>query len=544
MQPSISHTPIWTALSKHQQQLAKTSLRDLFAQNPERFTEFSHEACGILMDYSKTHVTAETLKLLAQLADTAQLKTWIERMFAGEKINHTENRAAFHVALRSPQPMYSNGQEVTTEVQHVLAKMQSFSETVRSGEWKGFTGKPIDTVVNIGIGGSDLGPAMVVRALRAYQAPHLRGFFVSNADSTHLAETLAQINPETTLFIIASKTFTTQETLLNAHSARRWMIEQLGDEQAIARHFVAISTNAAQVQAFGIDVANMFEFWDWVGGRYSLWSAIGLPIMVLLGADNFRALLAGANDMDTHFKTAPWKQNLPVLMGLLGVWYSSFFKAASRAVLPYDFALELFPAYLQQLIMESLGKHVTRDGAEVDYLTCPIIWGAAGNNGQHAFYQLLHQGTQCAPCDVLIAIEAQHELPHHQTAVLSNALGQTHVFMQGRNLAETQASLSQLAPEQLPHRVFAGNQPSTTLVYQKLTPHLLGSLIALYEHQTFVQSVCWDMNAFDQWGVELGKQVANSLLPEFTKTAPSTAYDVSTAGLLNYIKARKKPLNP
>lgn len=539
MHSLISHTSVWTALTQHQQQLAQTPLRALFAQDPERFTRFSHEACGILLDFSKTHLTTETLDLLAQLADTSQLRPWIMRMFAGEEINHTEHRAAFHVALRSAQAMFIDGHNVTPKVHAVLNKMQQFSEQVRSGAWKGFSGKPIQNIVNIGIGGSDLGPAMVARALRAYQTPQLHGFFVSNADSTHLAETLAQLNPETTLFIIASKTFTTQETLLNAHSARRWICAHFGTEQAIARHFVAISTNAEKVQAFGIDLANMFEFWDWVGGRYSLWSAIGLPIMVLLGAEHFRALLAGAEAMDTHFKTAPWQQNLPVLMGLIGLWYSSFFKAASRAVLPYDFALELFPSYLQQLIMESLGKHVTRAGAVMDYVTCPILWGAAGNNGQHAFYQLLHQGTQMVLCDVLIAIESQQDLPQHQEAVLSNALGQAHVLMQGRDMTETQASLPHLSAEQWPHRVFTGNQPSMSLVYKKLSPHLLGSLIALYEHQTFVQSVCWDMNAFDQWGVELGKQVANSLLPELAKTKSCHSYDSSTAGLVNYIKARR-----
>jgi len=538
----ISHSAAWAALKTHQQDLAQVHLRDLFAADSQRFEHFSVEACGLLLDYSKNRLTSHTLTLLKQLATQAQLQDWRNRLFQGDKINHTEQRAALHIALRnrSNHPIKLDGNDVMPEVNAVLSKMRQFSESVRDGTWRGYTGKPIESIVNIGIGGSDLGPAMVTKALKAYHHTRLRGYFVSNVDGTHLGETLAELDPETTLFIVASKTFTTQETLLNAKSARQWLINQLGDEKAVAKHFVAISTATQEVTEFGIDSANMFEFWDWVGGRYSLWSAIGLPIAVMIGMDNFEALLAGAHELDKHFETAPFEQNLPVLMGLIGVWYSSFFRAHSHAVLPYDYALALFPAYLQQLVMESLGKHVTRDGNSVDYLTSEIIWGAPGNNGQHAFYQLLHQGTHLVPADFLIAIESQYDLPGHQDAVLSNALAQTYALMMGRTTEETKQALSSKGisgdplTQQLPHRVFEGNQPTNTLMYQKLTPKILGTLIALYEHKVFVQSVCWGINPFDQWGVELGKQVASTLLPALK--AESEGHDSSTAGLLNYIK--------
>jgi len=539
----ISHSAAWTALKTHQKDLAQVHLRDLFAADNQRFEHFSVEACGVLLDYSKNRLTSETLTLFKQLATQAQLADWRNRLFQGEKINHTEQRAALHIALRnrSNHPIKVDGFDVMPYVNAVLAKMRQFSDSVRDGTWRGYTGKPIESIVNIGIGGSDLGPAMVTKALKAYHHTRLRGYFVSNVDGTHLGETLAELDPETTLFIVASKTFTTQETLLNAKSARQWLITQLGDEKAVAKHFVAISTATQEVTEFGIDSANMFEFWDWVGGRYSLWSAIGLPIAVMIGMDNFEALLAGAHELDKHFETAPFEQNLPVLMGLIGVWYSSFFRAPSHAVLPYDYALALFPAYLQQLVMESLGKHVTREGNSVDYPTSEILWGAPGNNGQHAFYQLLHQGTHLVPADFLIAIESQYDLPGHQDAVLSNALAQTYALMMGRTSEETKQALSfkdisgnDLLTQQLPHRVFEGNQPTNTLMYQKLTPKILGTLIALYEQKVFVQSVCWGINPFDQWGVELGKQVASTLLPALK--AESETPDSSTAGLLNYIK--------
>ncbi len=538
----ISHSAAWAALKTHQEDLAQVHLRDLFAADSQRFEHFSVEACGLLLDYSKNRLTSDTLTLLKQLATQAQLQDWRNHLFQGDKINHTEQRAALHIALRnrSNHPIKVNGNDVMPEVNAVLSKMRQFSDSVREGTWRGYTGKPIESIVNIGIGGSDLGPAMVTKALKAYHHTRLRGYFVSNVDGTHLGETLAELDPETTLFIVASKTFTTQETLLNAKSARQWLINQLGDEKAVAKHFVAVSTATQEVTEFGIDSANMFEFWDWVGGRYSLWSAIGLPIAVMIGMDNFEALLAGAHELDRHFETAPFEQNLPVLMGLIGVWYSSFFGAPSQAILPYDYALALFPAYLQQLVMESLGKHVTRDGNSVDYLTSEIIWGAPGNNGQHAFYQLLHQGTHLVPADFLIAIESQYDLPGHQDAVLSNALAQTYALMMGRTREKTKQALSSKGisgdplTQQLPHRVFEGNQPTNTLMYQKLTPKILGTLIALYEHKVFVQSVCWGINPFDQWGVELGKQVASTLLPALK--AEIAGHDSSTAGLLNYIK--------
>lgn len=543
----ISQSTAWTHLKNHQQKLADTHIRDLFAQDAQRFDRFSVEACGLLLDYSKNRLTTETLALLEQLAQEVKLSTWIERMFQGEKINNTEQRAALHVALRnrSNQPIKVDGQDVMPEVNAVLQKIRQFSESVRNEQWRGYTGKSIESIVNIGIGGSDLGPAMATRALKAYQHPQLRSYFVSNIDATHLAETLAQLDPETTLFIIASKTFTTQETLLNARSARQWLIDQLGNEKAVAKHFVAVSTATQRVAEFGIDTTNMFEFWDWVGGRYSLWSAIGLSIAVVLGMDNFEQMLAGAHALDEHFRSTPIPKNLPALMGLIDIWNSDFLGTPTQAVLPYDFALELFPAYLQQLTMESLGKRVTRTGTTVDYATCPIVWGAAGNNGQHAFYQLLHQGTRATPADFIIAIESQHPLPQHQEATLSNALAQTHALMMGRSESETREALEKAGIQgeplnnQLPHRIFPGNQPTNTIVYQKLTPTILGALIALYEHKVFVQSVCMGINPFDQWGVELGKQVANVLLPEITGEKPIGGHDPSTDGLIRYIKARR-----
>ena len=522
----ISHSAAWAALKTHQHDLANVHLRDLFALDSQRFEHFSVETSGILLDFSKNRLTSNTLTLLFNLAREAKIHDWIARMFTGEKVNNTEHRAALHVALRnrSNRPIMVDGKDVMPSINAELAKMRHFSELVRAGEWRGYTGKPIKYIVNIGIGGSDLGPAMVTKALKAYQHPRLQSYFVSNVDATHLGEILDQLDPETTLFIIASKTFTTQETLLNAQSARRWLINQLADEKAVAKHFVAVSTARQKVSEFGIDPANMFEFWEWVGGRYSSWSTIGLSIAVMIGMDHFEELLGGAYELDQHFETAPLEQNLPVLMGLIGLWYSSFFHAKTQAILPYDYSLTLFPDFLQQLVMESLGKCVTRDGETVDYPTCPIIWGAAGNNGQHAFYQLLHQGTHLVPTDFIIAIESQYDLPGHQEAVLSNALAQTHALMIGR---------TQDVPA---HRVFPGNQPSNTLIYKKLTPKILGILMALYEHKVFVQSVCWGINPFDQWGVELGKQVASTLLPVFQTKNIDEKHDSSTDGLIKYIK--------
>jgi glucose-6-phosphate isomerase len=545
----ISHSAAWAALKTHQHYLAQVHLRDLFALDSQRFERFSIQAGGLLLDYSKNRLTSDTIAKLLDLATEAKLSDRIVSLFRGDKVNNTEQRAALHIALRnhSNRPIMVDGKNVMPEVNAVLAKMRQFSDSVRNQKWLGYTGKPIESIVNIGIGGSDLGPAMVTRALKAYHHRRLRSYFVSNVDGTHLSETLAQINPETTLFIIASKTFSTQETLLNAHSARQWLIDKLGDDNAVAKHFVAISTAEQKVTDFGIDSANMFEFWDWVGGRYSLWSAIGLPIAVMIGMDNFEQLLAGAHELDKHFETAPLDKNLPVLMGLISLWYSSFFGATTQAILPYDYSLKLFPAHLQQLMMESLGKRVTSDGNHIDYSTSPIIWGAPGNNGQHAFYQLLHQGTLMVPADFIIAIDSQHDLPGHQDAVLSNALAQSYALMMGRTAEQTKLALyekgivGESLMQQLPHRIFPGNQPSNTIIYKKLTPQVLGALIALYEHQVFVQAICWGINPFDQWGVELGKQVASTLLPALGDSRQETSdyqgYDSSTQGLLNYIKA-------
>jgi len=547
MNTLISHTPIWAKLKTHQQYIAQQHLRDLFALDPKRFDNFSIEAEGFLLDYSKNFITYETVGLLLELAKKVKLEESINSLFSGEKVNNTEQRAALHTALRnrSNTPIKVDGKNIMPEINQILVKMQQFTDKVRNGKWRGYTGKPIESIVNIGIGGSDLGPAMVTKALKAYHHPHLKAYFVSNVDATHLSNTLATLDPETTLFIIASKTFTTQETLLNAHSARRWLIKHLGDQQAVAKHFVAISTAKQKVIEFGIDPINMFEFWDWVGGRYSLWSAIGLPIAMMIGMDKFEELLDGAHKLDQHFQNTELANNLPVLLGLLELWYSSFFGVRTQAILPYDYSLELFPAYLQQLAMESLGKRVTREGKNIDYPTCPVIWGSAGNNGQHAFYQLLHQGTQLIPADFIIAIESQNDLNGHQDAVLSNALAQTHALMMGRSANQTQLqilkqedkNLEQLI-NQVPHRVFMGDQPSNSLVYQKLTPSILGKLIALYEHKVFVESVCWNLNPFDQWGVELGKQVANMLLPALSSqrdTNINLGVDSSTIGLLKYI---------
>lgn len=539
MKTSITQSISWKKLQAHYENIQSIHLRELFAQDNQRFEKFSLESCGLLLDYSKNRLTSETLHLLTEFATEVKLQEWINRMFQGEIINDSEKRAALHIALRnqSNTPILVNGSDVMPDVNAVLSKIQTFVNKIHEGQWLGYTGKAIDTIVNIGIGGSDLGPLMVTQALNNYHHPCLSAFFVSNVDSAQLAKILKVVNPETTLFIVASKTFTTQETMLNANSARTWLINKLGDKKAIAKHFVAVSTAEKQVIEFGIDPVNMFAFWDWVGGRYSLWSAIGLAIAVMIGMDNFNRLLAGAHALDNHFKTAPFDKNLPVIMGLIGVWYTNFFAAKTHAVLPYDFSLEYFPNYLQQLVMESLGKQVTRANNAVDYATCPITWGALGNNGQHAFYQLLHQGTQLVPADFIIAIDSQYALPQHQEAVLSNALAQTLALMQGRNAEETQrAGVDETI---LPHRVFPGNQPTNTLVYQKLTPEILGSLIALYEHKTFVQSVCWQINPFDQWGVELGKQVANTLLPELTGQYAGGRYDASTDGLLTYIKKRR-----
>ncbi|EGJ49463.1 glucose-6-phosphate isomerase [Desulfocurvibacter africanus] len=543
----LSQSPAWKALLGHYPEMADTHMRDLFASDPRRFNKFSLRVGDILLDYSKNLVNEETMRLLADLARQQQVEERRAAMFAGEKINTTERRAVLHVALRnrSNRPIYVDGHDVMPEVHRVLKHMRAFVRRVRAGEWTGWTGRRITDVVNIGIGGSDLGPLMATQALTYYRLPNMRAHFVSNVDATHLVETLKGLDPETTLFIVASKTFTTQETLTNANSAKGWLLDAAGDERAVARHFVALSTNAEAVKSFGIDPDNMFEFWDWVGGRYSLWSAIGLPIALAVGFDVFERLLDGAHAMDEHFRTTPLERNMPVILALIGVWYADFFGAESLAVLPYDQYLARFPAYLQQGDMESNGKGVTLNGQVVDYHTGPIIWGEPGTNGQHAFYQLIHQGTRMVPCDFLAPARSLNPVGDHHEKLLSNFFAQTEALMKGKTEEEALAEMEAAGkePEEierlLPHRVFPGNRPSNSILYRELTPETLGSLIALYEHKIFIQGAIWRINSFDQWGVELGKQLANAILPELQGDESVTGHDASTNGLINAYKAMR-----
>ncbi|WP_127477955.1 glucose-6-phosphate isomerase [Sulfurivermis fontis] len=543
----LTQSAAWKALAAHYQDVAHIHMRDLFARDPQRFATFSLQFDDLLLDYSKNRITAQTMQLLLELARQRDVTGWCDRMFRGERINNTEQRAALHVALRNrgAQPILVDGENVMPRVAAVLAKMREFSTAVRSGQWTGHSGQAITDVVNIGIGGSDLGPLMACEALKPYAQPGLRVHFVSNVDGTHIAETLKQLQPETTLFIVASKTFTTQETLTNARTARQWLVQAAGDEAAVAKHFVALSTNAAAVSAFGIDTRNMFEFWDWVGGRYSLWSAIGLSIAVYIGMDNFEEMLAGGHDMDRHFHSAPLEKNMPVILALLGIWYNNFFGAQSHAILPYDQYLHRFPAYLQQLDMESNGKRVTRDGENLTWSTAPIIWGEPGTNGQHAFYQLIHQGTKLVPVDFLAPLHSQNPIGDHHAILLSNVFAQGEALMKGKNEAEVRAELQAEGKDEaeidalLNHKIFPGNRPSNTLLFDRLTPRTLGRLIALYEHKVFVQGVIWNVNSFDQWGVELGKQLAKAILPEMTAPSAVVSHDSSTNGLINYYRARK-----
>ena len=543
-----TRTAAWQALAAHYQEVGAQHMRDLFAADPQRFDKFSLVWQDILFDYSKNRVTETTMALLFDLAREADVTGWTQRMFAGDKINVTENRAVLHVALRNRAntPIVVDGDDVMPKVNAVLAKMRNFSEAVRSGDWRGYTRQRITDVVNIGIGGSDLGPVMVTEALKPYARADLNVHFVSNIDGTHLAETLKGLDPATTLFIVASKTFTTQETITNAQSARAWLLAALGDDAAVAKHFVALSTNADAVAAFGIDTDNMFEFWDWVGGRYSLWSAIGLSIAVYIGFDHFEALLSGAHEADLHFRDAPLERNIPVIMALMGIWYNNFFGAQSHAILPYDQYLHRFPAYFQQGDMESNGKSVSRDGEVVDYSTGPVIWGEPGTNGQHAFYQLIHQGTKLIPCDFLAPVESHNTLGEHHRILLSNFFAQTEALMLGKTEAEARAELEasgvsgQALAQLLSHKVFQGNRPSNSILFQKLTPATLGALIALYEHKIFVQGVIWNINSFDQWGVELGKQLAKAILPELTGDQAVVGHDSSTNGLINYYKCHSE----
>jgi glucose-6-phosphate isomerase len=538
----------WQALSAHYAAIEPLRMRQLFHDDPARFDKFSLRLGGLLFDYSKNRINAETIRLLVSLAQQAGLSGSIERMFNGGKINSTERRAALHTALRnrSGRPVQVDGKDVMPDVQRVLGQMRNFSAAVRTGQHAGHTGKAIRDIVNIGIGGSDLGPLMVCEALKYYGSPNLRAHFVSNVDATQLAETLKILDAETTLFIVSSKTFTTQETLANAHSARAWLVDRLGDELAVAKHFAAVSTNLDATAKFGIDPQHVFEFWDWVGGRYSLWSAIGLPIALFLGMDRFEELLGGAYAMDEHFRSAPPDQNMPVLMGLLGIWYGNFFGTGSTAVLPYDQYLHRFPAYLQQLEMESNGKGVDRDGNAVDYNTGMVVWGEPGTNGQHAFYQLIHQGTRLIPADFLAPMHSQNPLGEHHDILLANCFAQTEALMLGKTAAEARSELvaeglqGEALEALLPHKVFPGNKPTNTLLFDRLDPHTLGMLIALYEHKVFVQSVVWNINPFDQWGVELGKQLAGKILPELRGAAATSQHDASTGGLIKYCRERRR----
>jgi len=540
----LTQLSAWRALGDHYRTMAEVHMRDLFTQDPGRFERFSLRFGEILFDYSKNRITQKTVSLLLELAEEAGLAEAIAAMFSGRKINTTENRAVLHVALRnrSNRPIFVDGQDVMPAVNRVLAQMRRFSEAVRSGVWRGYSGERVTDVVNIGIGGSDLGPKMVTCALTPYVTPEMRFHFVSNVDGTDIAETLKRVRPETTLFLIASKTFTTQETMANAQTARAWLLAAAGDETAVARHFVALSTNRQRVIEFGIDPDNMFEFWDWVGGRYSLWSAIGLSIVLAIGMEQFEALLSGAHAVDEHFRAAPFSENIPVIMALLGIWYNNFFAAQSHAILPYDQYLAHFPAYFQQGDMESNGKSVTKAGEWVDYTTGPVVWGQPGTNGQHAFYQLIHQGTKLVPCDFLAPAQTHNPVGDHHRLLLSNFFAQTEALMRGKTAAEVRADLQAqgVSGEELetlvPAKTFSGNRPTNSLLFPLVTPHTLGSLIALYEHKIFVQGVIWDINSFDQMGVELGKQLATAILPELSGTEAVTAHDSSTNGLIDYYK--------
>lgn len=540
--------PAYTQLLSHYDSLKDRHMRDLFAEDDERFSTFTRQFEDILLDFSKNRITAETLGLLVQLAEQAELKSAIGKMFSGDKINRTEDRAVLHIALRNRAntPISVDGKDVMPDANAVLAHMKSFTERIRSGEWKGYSGEAITDIVNIGIGGSDLGPVMVTEALKPYaDDKKLRVHFVSNVDGVHIYETLQTVRPETTLFLIASKTFTTQETMTNAQTARQWFLDAANDEGAIAKHFAALSTNKKDVEKFGIDPENMFGFWDWVGGRYSLWSAIGLSIALYVGFDTFEELLDGAHAMDEHFRDAPLDQNLPVILGLMGIWYNNFFGAQTQAILPYDQYMHRFAAYFQQGDMESNGKSVDRAGHPIDYQTGPIIWGEPGTNGQHAFYQLIHQGTKLIPCDFLAPAISQRPIGEHHNILMANYFAQTEALMNGKTEAEAADELRKTGKAEdeiksiAPFKMFSGNRPTNSILFKKLTPRTLGSLIALYEHKIFTQGVIWDIFSFDQWGVELGKQLASRILPELQDDAPVSTHDSSTNGLMNTFKTMR-----
>ena len=544
----INQSLIWQSLNQHKKDIESISLREMFKSDPNRFNQFHIQFNDLLLDYSKHRISKETISLLIKLAKEADVEGWRNRMFRGEKINSTEHRAVLHTALRNQNssPIISDGEDVMPKVKNVLKKMRRFSEEVRSGLWRGFSGKTITSVINIGIGGSDLGPAMVCQALKAYGSKTITPYFVSNVDGADLSQVLEKCNPETTLFIIASKTFTTQETMTNAFSARDWFLQAAKDNQHIKKHFVALSTNQHAVSEFGIDTENMFEFWDWVGGRYSLWSAIGLSIALYIGMDGFEDLLKGGFEMDEHFKTAPIEQNIPMMMGLLGIWYINFFNFSTHAILAYDQGLSKLAPYLQQADMESNGKFINRDGEHINYHTGPVIWGEVGTNGQHAFYQLLHQGTEIVPADFIMPIESQYTLGkdgnEHHKILLSNFIAQTQSLMLGKTYHEARAEIEKQGYEGediesfIPQKTFEGNRPTSSILFKKLTPKTLGQIIAMYEHKIFTQGIIWNINSFDQWGVEYGKQIAKQVLPKLSEKTPTDNFDSSTNGLINYIK--------
>lgn len=537
------NTPEWQSLVRHYSDLKYVSMREQFVLDSGRFDRFSVTSGDLLLDYSKNRITKETIEKLIALADSLDLPTWIERMFTGDTINTTEGRAVSHIALRnrSNTPIMVDGEDIMPSINAVLEQMKQFCARVHSGEWLGYTGKKITDIVNIGIGGSDLGPAMICDALEPYAIDGLSVHFVSNVDGTDLSTTLEKLDADTTLFVVASKTFTTQETLTNAQSARTWFL-QSGTQEDVAKHFVAVSTNAEAVADFGIDTSNMFEIWDWVGGRYSLWSAIGLPIALYVGMDNFERLLDGGHEMDNHFKSKDFSENMPVLMGLLGIWYVNFFGAATQAIVPYDHSLARFPNHMQQLDMESNGKVTNRKGQRLSYKTGPVIWGTPGTNGQHAYFQLIHQGTQLVPVDFVLPVNSHYPECDHQSILLANGLAQSEALMRGKNAEEVRAELVEEGFEGaeleslLPHKVFPGNRPSNTLIFPKLTPEMLGQLVALYEHKVFVQGVIWNINSFDQWGVELGKQLAKAILPDLQQDSEISVHDSSTTSLIKLIR--------
>ncbi|MFW5852288.1 MAG: glucose-6-phosphate isomerase [Bacteroidota bacterium] len=546
MLPKINptFTQSWKELQNYFTDFQKTQMKDLFEQDSDRFSKYSLSFEDILVDFSKNIVDEKVFSLLIKLAQECQLSEAIQAEFSGEKINKTEDRSVLHVALRnrSNSPILSEGEDVMPDVNRVLAQMKQFSEEIISGSWKGYSGEAITDIVNIGIGGSDLGPLMVTEALKPYKKQHINAHFVSNVDGTHIAETLKGLNPETTLFIIASKTFTTQETMANAESAKAWFLEKAQDENAVKNHFVALSTNAEAVSKFGIDTKNMFEFWDWVGGRYSLWSAIGLSIACTIGFENYEALLDGAHAMDNHFSKTPFEKNIPVILALIGIWYNNFYESETETILPYDQYMHRFAAYFQQGNMESNGKYVDRNGKKVNYQTGPIIWGEPGTNGQHAFYQLIHQGTKMIPCDFIAPAQSHNPLSDHHQKLLSNFFAQTEALMMGKTEKQVTEELKQAGKseeeieELLPFMVFEGNRPTNSILAKQITPRTLGSLIALYEHKIFVQGIIWNIYSFDQWGVQLGKQLANAILPELSGNESVDSHDCSTNGLINAYK--------